>query len=299
MKTEQTDEREETPQFAEESRGQRQQRAGPEDAATGCSSAAPVNESLKENETTGKGSTVSFILEGMSCVSCARRVERALTDLPGVKAARVDFADREAEVVVDEDLADYDDLRAAAAAQGYGLLDKSTQGAQNGSGLPMVLKPILVGAVTSLCVAGFYLGLLTLTSDWYFARLEFERYGIWIVALALGLGLQVLLFSLHRAWHRGRSTRAANFSLAASGGMSTSAMAACCAHYLTLILPALGLPFLSAAAASIAQYQVYFFMAGVASNLFGIGVMLRMMYRCGMIRLRFSLNRFPIYSGSQ
>jgi hypothetical protein len=63
-------------------------------------------------------------------------------------------------------------------------------------------------------------------------------------------------------------------------------MAACCSHYLALILPALGLPFLSSAAASLASYQVYFLFAGVLSNLFGIGFMLRLMMRSGMISKR-------------
>ena len=79
--------------------------------------------------------------------------------------------------------------------------------------------------------------------------------------------------------------KAAKCSLAASGGMSTAAMAACCAHYLGILLPALSLPFLSAAAAGLAQYQTWFFVAGVLSNLFGIGLMLRMMVRSGMIQV--------------
>ena len=147
----------------------------------------------------------------------------------------------------------------------------------------------------SLLVVGFYLGLLTLTSDWYNAVLEFKEYGAWIIALAIGLGIQAILFSLYRAWRRGDSMRTAKYSLAASGGISTTAMAACCAHYLTFILPALGLPFLSAAAASLASYQVYFFMVGVISNLFGIGVMLRMLHRSGMIRFDFSMIQVPLF----
>ena len=164
-----------------------------------------------------------------------------------------------------------------------------------GSDHPAGLKPYLIGMAASVGVVGFYLGLLTLTSDWYNARLEFREYGTWIIALAIGLGVQATLFSLYRAWRRGESIKAAKYSLAASGGVSTTAMAACCAHYLAVLLPALGLPFLSAAAASLANYQVYFFMAGVISNLFGIGVMLRMMSKSGMILLRFSMTQSPLY----
>ena len=161
--------------------------------------------------------------------------------------------------------------------------------------LPAGVRPYLIGLAASLGVVGFYLGLLTLTSDWYNARLEFKEYGIWILALALGLGIQATLFSFHRARCRGESLKAAKYSLAASGGMSTTAMAACCAHYLVIILPTIGLPFLSAAAAGLATYQVYFFMAGVISNLFGIGMMIRMLHRSGMIQWGLSMRRLPLY----
>jgi YHS domain-containing protein len=150
----------------------------------------------------------------------------------------------------------------------------------------MGLGPYLTGVAAAMGVVGFYLGLLTVTSDWYNARSQFGEYGIWILALGVGLGVQATLFSLYRAWHRGESMKAAKYSLAASGGISTTAMAACCAHYLVVILPVLGLPFLSAAAAGLAGYQTYFFLAGVISNLFGIGLMIRMMSRSGMIQLR-------------
>lgn len=79
--------------------------------------------------------------------------------------------------------------------------------------------------------------------------------------------------------------RAAQSSLAASGGMSTASMAACCAHYLVPLLPAMGLPFLSTAVAGIAEYQSVFFFLGVLSNLFGIGFMLRLMKRNGIIKI--------------
>ena len=158
------------------------------------------------------------------------------------------------------------------------------------------LRPYLIGATAALGVIGFYLGLLTLTLDWYNARLEFSEYGIWILALAAGLGIQATLFSLFRAWRQnGETMKGATCNLATSGGISTTAMAACCAHYLAVILPVLGLPFLSAAVAGLAQYQTYFFLAGVLSNLFGIGFMLRIMNRSGMIRIRSPLNHLPIF----
>jgi hypothetical protein len=143
--------------------------------------------------------------------------------------------------------------------------------------------PLLIGAAAAIAVVGFYLGLITLVSDWYNARMQFEEYRWWILALAAGLGVQATLYSFLRIRLNGKNVKSAKSSLAASGGMSTASMAACCAHYLVAFLPALGLPFLSAAAAGLAEYQVQLFLLGVLSNLFGIGVMLRVMQKNGII----------------
>ncbi len=272
------------------------------DLSESCYSTAPINNPgneiiLKEYVESERDVTISFAVGGMSCVSCQRKIEDALYGLQAVKAAHVNFTRREAVVVLNRGRACIDELKAAVKAQGYSLLDKQEDGAKEefeGSHHPMGLKPFLIGVTASLGVVGFYLGLLTLTSDWYNARLEFGEYGTWIITLAIGLGVQATLFSLYRAWRRGESIKAAKYGLVASGGMSTMAMAACCAHYLAVLLPVLGLPFLSAAAASLASYQVYFFMAGVISNLFGIGLILGMMHRSGMIQLRFSVTQSPI-----
>ena len=71
------------------------------------------------------------------------------------------------------------------------------------------------------------------------------------------------MYALLRKRLRGTNLKGAKGTLAASGGMSASAMAACCAHYLVSLLPALSLPFLSAAAAGLARYQTVFFLVGV------------------------------------
>lgn len=143
--------------------------------------------------------------------------------------------------------------------------------------------PLLIGLAVAIAVVGFYLGLITLVSDWYNARMQFEEYRWWILALAAGLGVQATLYSFLRKRLNGKNVKSAKSSLAASGGMSTASMAACCAHYLVAFLPALGLPFLSAAAAGLAEYQTQLFLLGVLSNLFGIGVMLRVMQKNGII----------------
>ena len=147
-------------------------------------------------------------------------------------------------------------------------------------------RSYLFGVIASFAIVGVYLGMNTLTSDWYFARVQFGEYRWWIITLAVGLGIQVTLFTLFRAHLRGQKMRGAKSSMAASGGVSATAMMACCSHYLATVIPALGVPFLSATAvASLAEYQTYFFLAGVISCLVGIGLMLRMMAKHGMIQI--------------
>jgi hypothetical protein len=143
--------------------------------------------------------------------------------------------------------------------------------------------PFIIGIAAAIGVVGFYLGLLTLTSDRYNATAQFGEYRWWIIALSLGLGIQATLYSFMRKRMRRENLGAAKSGLAASGGMSTASMAACCAHYLVPLLAAMGLPFLSAAAAGIANYQAELFFVGILSNLVGLGIMLRLMQKSGIL----------------
>ena len=145
------------------------------------------------------------------------------------------------------------------------------------------VKLFMFGITTAIGVVGFYLGLLTLVSDWNTATSQFAQYWGWVIALATGLGIQVTLFMYIRNCVQGKTIRAAKTSLAASGGVSTASMAACCSHYLEAFLPALGLSFISTTAAALAEYQEEFFFLGLISNILGIIVMIRTMNKNGLI----------------
>jgi cation transport ATPase len=234
--------------------------------------------------------TISLHIWGMSCLSCAGKIEEALSSCSGVVEAEVDFVFRKAMVRFDPSKVGLATLKRTVEAAGYQVRERQEEEQVEASGpsiseLLTKPRPYLIGAAAMLGVIVFYLGLLTLTSDWYNAKAEFRSYKFWILGLAIGLGVQALLFSLLRAWHKGGSMKGAKCTLAASGGISTTAMAVCCSHYIFAFLPALGLPFLSTAAASLADYQIYFFLVGVVSNLFGIGLMIRMMDKSGMIKV--------------
>ena len=70
---------------------------------------------------TAAANAVDFTVRGMTCGSCANRVQRTLGKQPGVAAAEVNFATATAHVVLAEQPADPDALAAAVAKAGYQL----------------------------------------------------------------------------------------------------------------------------------------------------------------------------------
>ena len=144
-------------------------------------------------------------------------------------------------------------------------------------------KPLVLGIVAALAVIGFYIGLITLNSDWYNAKAQFNDYRWWIVSLAIGLGIQVALFTHMRRMMAAAHLKGAASGMAASGGMSGVAMALCCSHYLAGLLPIIGLPFLSAAVAGLDRYQTQFFFVGVVSNILGMAYMFWVMSKKGLL----------------
>ncbi|MGH8872988.1 MAG: heavy metal translocating P-type ATPase [Acidimicrobiia bacterium] len=68
-----------------------------------------------------------FDVEGMSCASCALRVERILSRQPGVSEASVNFAGAEARVVFDHAQADAEALAEAVRKIGYEIIEVSPE----------------------------------------------------------------------------------------------------------------------------------------------------------------------------
>jgi mercuric ion binding protein len=63
--------------------------------------------------------TVTLDVTNMDCAVCPITVRKALEKIPGVSAARVDFATKRAEVVFDPKKASVDALTKATADAGY------------------------------------------------------------------------------------------------------------------------------------------------------------------------------------
>ncbi len=137
--------------------------------------------------------------------------------------------------------------------------------------------PVIAGALGALGLAALYLGIVTLAESWDHARGLFREDAPFVVPIILGFGIQVGLFTyLKLGLHLPDGARAAGALTGTAGGTSTLAMVACCAHHVTDVLPLVGL---SAAAVFLAEYKVWFMAAGLATNLIGILVMLRLLRR--------------------
>lgn len=135
-----------------------------------------------------------------------------------------------------------------------------------------VLLPVGAGALGTLVMSGVYLGIVSLAGSPAHALSLFWEDRSLVIPILLGFGLQVGLFTLLKTGlYLPVHAPASGAVTAAGGGVSTAAMVACCVHHVADVLPLVGL---SAAAAFLANWKVPFMIAGLATNLLGITLML-------------------------
>jgi copper chaperone CopZ len=229
-------------------------------------------------------------VRGMTCGSCARRVHVALESVPGVMDARVELAQGRAIVCFDPSRTTVEFLREAVEAAGYetgepivGVVDSTTADAGRTAhpvaAGPSLRWPIVFGFCGSAMLMVLYVGLVTLAQG--FDHAAELLLGDWylVVPIALGFGIQLGLFVYMRISLLLRKGTGSATALAGAGtGTSSVAMLACCAHHLTDLLPFLGL---SGAALFLSDYRQPLMLMGIATNLVGIGVMVRAIRRMG------------------
>lgn len=131
-----------------------------------------------------------------------------------------------------------------------------------------ITKPILYGILASTILLGVYFTILTLVSGWNFAQGQFLTYWYFIVSLAVGFGIQIMLYQYIKSLVY--SGQGMGKIVGVSGTTSTATMISCCAHYLVNLIPILGVTGL---VTFVAQYQVELFWVGLTFNIFGIGYM--------------------------
>lgn len=141
-----------------------------------------------------------------------------------------------------------------------------------------ILLPIGVGLAGSILLSALYLGLVSLAESPQHA-IEYFWQDRWIVIpIILGFGVQTGLYVIleKRLFVPVSNIGPSGALTGASGATSTIAMAACCAHHIADLLPILGL---TAAATFLAQYRTAFMLVGLGMSLFGITVMLVILFR--------------------
>lgn len=131
-------------------------------------------------------------------------------------------------------------------------------------------RSLIAGVIGASVLLALYFTIVTLAQSFSHAFETFRQLWLWISALVVGFGAQVgIYYYIHASLMQRQAEATA--SVAAAGGMSTTAMIACCAHHLSDVLPLIGL---SAAAVVLVKYQLLFIIMGVLSNIVGIVFML-------------------------
>ena len=148
-------------------------------------------------------------------------------------------------------------------------------------------KPVFFGLLGAASLLALYFLFLSFANSFQHALEQFGQFWYWVLILASGFGLQVGLYSFIRAALREKKAVGPTAAVAASGGVSTGSMIACCAHHLVDVLPILGL---TAAALFLFQYQMFFILLGVFSNIIGVLIMLELIKKHQLASIGF-LNR--------
>lgn len=140
------------------------------------------------------------------------------------------------------------------------------------------LIPIGAGLLGGAGLTGLYVGIVSLAESPAHALDLFSEDWWIVVPIILGFGFQVALYTvLRQGYFLPPGARGASGALTGtSGGVSATAMVACCAHHVTDVLPLIGL---TAAATFLAEYRIAFMLVGLGSTIIGIVIMLAILYR--------------------
>lgn len=146
-------------------------------------------------------------------------------------------------------------------------------------------RSLIRGSIAFLGLLSLYFIILMWANSFEHALDQFLEMWYWILILTMGFGIQVGLYN-HIKGKLHEKMMESKAELAATGGISTASMAACCAHHIVDILPVLGL---SAAATFLFKYQLSFILVGVLSNILGIISMLGIMQKHDLNSERLSI----------
>jgi len=138
---------------------------------------------------------LTFDVEGMTCASCVRRVERALEKVPGVQQANVNLATEQASVRLLPGAASRDDLVRAIEKAGYGVrapaetsdIEDAEAAAEARQRRDLLMMKIKI--VASLAVSAILM-LLMFWPSWLIARPYDEMKDIFLLSFILATPIQ-------------------------------------------------------------------------------------------------------------
>ncbi len=125
---------------------------------------------------------------------------------------------------------------------------------------------VLYGVLAGVGLLVFYVLVVSLFQSVDFALLNIRSLWYLVIPLVIGFGTQIGLYSSIR------HTATVTGTAAATGGISAGGMLACCSHFLLNIIPLAGA---SGLAIFLMKYQPAFLGVGIASSIFGIGLMVK------------------------
>lgn len=207
-----------------------------------------------------------YSVSGMSCQSCARSIETGLNNLSEISEAKVDFLEKKLTVSFHNKELSFDHLQSEISRLGdYGLgpFTAGKEAVKIKKSSPFMWGILGVCGISIIFYLVQVLGMLDFKAPLEFSR---DRW-YFVLPLILGFGIQMGLFrAIHIKTKQGIGTPAA------SGGVTTTAMIACCMHNLVTLFPFLGLTGL---AVFFATYQDYVFGISILFVLGGILFMWR------------------------
>lgn len=127
----------------------------------------------------------TFPVTGMSCASCAARVDKVIREQPGVCEASINYATAQARVVYDTELCSEQALRNAVQDAGYDLLTETGRQAEE------QVRQIQSARYRSLKIQTFGAILLSLpimVISMLFADIPYMGYVLWLLATGVVLG---------------------------------------------------------------------------------------------------------------
>lgn len=141
-----------------------------------------------------------------------------------------------------------------------------------------ILLPLGTGLLGSILLVAIYFGIVSWAESSTHALDFFWQDRRIVIPIIVGFGVQVALYTILKLRLFAPATHLAPGGpmVGASSTTSTLAMAACCAHHLTDVLPVLGL---TAASTFLAEYRLAFMIIGLVTTYIGIGYMLYVLLR--------------------